>query len=133
MEDPERETNEGTTNPSMELSASAEPILRVSGGIHQELPRPLQPSSPQYFPPPQQSPPPQLSPVSQLLVHEPQQTPSEDVHMKNEPLADPALGVTDAISGPEDLTPPPEVDDLPSQTALSSDLSDLESNIDLNV
>jgi hypothetical protein len=51
--------------------------------------------------------------------------------MKNEPLADPVLGASDALSSmtSEDLTPPPEARGHQSRTALSSELSDLDSEM----
>lgn len=146
MEGPEGEgeTNEGTTNPSMEPSASAEPMLlaEVTDGIHQKLPPLPRPEYSEHPPLPQPetsvkssprlkpSPSPQPPPGPQSSAIEPQHAPVEDFHMKDEPLADPVLR-SDALSSSDDLTPPPDagVQQSQTQTALSSELSDLESDV----
>jgi len=106
MEGPEGETNEGTTNPSMEPSASVEPMQQVNGpdGIQQEL-RPTTSSPAQPLP---------------AQLPEPA-SPAKDDHMKDEPMTE---GISN-LTG--DLTPPPETGGQ-QPTALSSELSDIDSD-----
>ncbi|KAF8586044.1 hypothetical protein K439DRAFT_1659937 [Ramaria rubella] len=116
MEGPDDESNEGITNPSAEPSASAEPQTDVG------LPGPAQsppPTATQHSP---------QAPSSQSHSSEPQQVRSGvQTSMKDEPT-DHSLTESGVLPQGSVLIPPP-ADIRESQTALSSELSDLDSEV----